>query len=60
MQETTPEGVVYSKIDYDDGDEEVLNLANEICECLDEARTAWCIVPDRVRDAGWTVARPDD
>ena len=36
MQETTPEGVVYSKIDYDDGDEEVLNLANEICECLDE------------------------
>jgi hypothetical protein len=35
MQETTPEGVVYSKIDYDDGDEEVLNLANEICECLD-------------------------
>jgi len=35
MQETTPEGIVYSKIDYDDGDEEVLNLANEICECLD-------------------------
>ena len=36
MQETTPEGVVYSKIDYDDGDEEVLNLSNEICECLDD------------------------
>jgi len=45
MQETSAEGVVYSKIDYDDGDEEVLNLANEICECLDQDEDGLVYVP---------------
>jgi hypothetical protein len=45
MQETSAEGVVYSKVDYDDGDEEVLNLANEICECLDNDEDGLVYVP---------------